>query len=169
MNEPCSICQDHMINPTRTVECGHYFCFECLFAWVKLRETCPLCRNRMYAIQFNFQPDGQYDEIEVLPNFDYERYITHQFNSHSIITVPNDLPALHIIEPTQNATGAVFYRESIMTRMEARIHSNSDHSTLFVQPQDRNFILNLLETSNVHRGIEHIERHPLFYKKHLCH
>ena len=46
LSEPCSICME--LDPQETVvelECGHYFHMKCVKDWVKIKGSCPMCRN----------------------------------------------------------------------------------------------------------------------------
>ncbi|KAJ3089529.1 E3 ubiquitin ligase [Quaeritorhiza haematococci] len=40
----CNICLDYMSNP-HVVECGHSYCFDCLFIWLSKTRKCPTCRQ----------------------------------------------------------------------------------------------------------------------------
>ena len=46
--EDCSICCETLRVPTTTA-CKHTFCLECLRTWLKKANTCPYCRNKLYA------------------------------------------------------------------------------------------------------------------------
>ena len=41
----CAICQDSVINNTR-LACKHEYCFSCVNAWFRVKNTCPLCREK---------------------------------------------------------------------------------------------------------------------------
>ncbi|KAG7881675.1 hypothetical protein KL937_001298 [Ogataea polymorpha] len=45
----CTICQELMVTPF-TVTCGHTFCYECLSDWLKVKHSCPLCRQRVRRV-----------------------------------------------------------------------------------------------------------------------
>ncbi|CAG8725893.1 9639_t:CDS:2 [Cetraspora pellucida] len=42
----CVICIEYMSNPC-TISCGHTFCYQCLYDWVKIRKECPTCRVKI--------------------------------------------------------------------------------------------------------------------------
>ncbi|KAF0446796.1 ubiquitin-protein ligase e3 [Gigaspora margarita] len=42
----CVICVEYMSNPC-TISCGHTFCYQCLYDWVKIRKECPTCRVKI--------------------------------------------------------------------------------------------------------------------------
>ncbi|OHS96873.1 hypothetical protein TRFO_01946 [Tritrichomonas foetus] len=44
IEEVCSICLTDPQDPVRLAECGHVFCSDCLFRWIKDHPSCPMCR-----------------------------------------------------------------------------------------------------------------------------
>lgn len=50
MRDACPICMDSYESDPSTIfvglvkNCGHYFHFECLWSWLELNQTCPICR-----------------------------------------------------------------------------------------------------------------------------
>ena len=50
MEDACPICMDTYETDPKTIfvglvkQCGHYFHFECLWNWLELNQTCPICR-----------------------------------------------------------------------------------------------------------------------------
>jgi hypothetical protein len=45
----CVICFKNKLKiNTRVYPCGHEFCDKCSFKWVKLNNTCPICRTPIY-------------------------------------------------------------------------------------------------------------------------
>jgi hypothetical protein len=63
---PCSVC---LAEPTDVSEincCNHKFCFECIYQWSRVTNTCPLCKTRFTKIQrFNAK---QQTNLVVVPN-----------------------------------------------------------------------------------------------------
>ncbi|VDP84570.1 unnamed protein product [Echinostoma caproni] len=47
-NFSCPICQGFLVR-ARVLGCGHQFCRECLYRWLKLRRMCPMCRQPVVA------------------------------------------------------------------------------------------------------------------------
>jgi hypothetical protein len=46
--ENCSICFESMMNKNISIPfCLHKFCSECLKEWLKQKNTCPICRNKI--------------------------------------------------------------------------------------------------------------------------
>lgn len=41
----CSICLDPYQSPLCNAHCGHMFCFLCLKAWLRQKQSCPICRR----------------------------------------------------------------------------------------------------------------------------
>ena len=40
----CPICGDIFRNPIRLENCGHTYCWSCIFKWFKYNKYCPICR-----------------------------------------------------------------------------------------------------------------------------
>jgi len=40
----CSICTLIIVNEHK-LECSHIFCKECIDIWLKIKQTCPVCRT----------------------------------------------------------------------------------------------------------------------------
>jgi peroxin-10 len=49
-SQKCSLCLEKRKDATIT-NCGHLFCWQCIFGWLKMREECPLCRNECKLAQ----------------------------------------------------------------------------------------------------------------------
>ena len=41
-NDICCVCFDECMN---TLNCGHYICEGCAKSWLKIKNSCPVCRN----------------------------------------------------------------------------------------------------------------------------
>ncbi|KAK1355448.1 hypothetical protein POM88_048704 [Heracleum sosnowskyi] len=55
VEEPCSICHiDFDVNQKICIlECGHMFHESCIVEWVREKNTCPLCRRKLYEYDSN--------------------------------------------------------------------------------------------------------------------
>ncbi|OMJ95431.1 hypothetical protein SteCoe_1196 [Stentor coeruleus] len=42
--EDCPICQDSLESNCRRMRCGHVYHFSCLRPWLRMHNTCPVCR-----------------------------------------------------------------------------------------------------------------------------
>lgn len=42
--EDCPICQDPLESNCRRMRCGHVYHFSCLQPWLRIHNTCPVCR-----------------------------------------------------------------------------------------------------------------------------
>lgn len=42
--EDCPICQDPLSDDCRRMRCGHTYHFDCLQPWLRVHNTCPVCR-----------------------------------------------------------------------------------------------------------------------------
>lgn len=60
MHPTCSICTE-VITDTATLNCQHVFCYDCILAWCKQTNTCPLCRAIITRIDNDsfYQPVGK--------------------------------------------------------------------------------------------------------------
>jgi len=45
----CSVCQEEYISEIKALElpCKHHFHSECLLPWLKLHNSCPICRHEL--------------------------------------------------------------------------------------------------------------------------
>ena len=43
----CSICLEIFKEKTKPLECRHIYCNECIMAWTKFSNVCPLCKIEM--------------------------------------------------------------------------------------------------------------------------
>lgn len=44
----CSICLEPHVNASRP-QCGHTFCYSCLWSWIRVNSSCPLCKEPITA------------------------------------------------------------------------------------------------------------------------
>lgn len=49
--DECSICLETYTNKSRVDNCVHFFCFDCIKAWTRNTNTCPLCKARITKIE----------------------------------------------------------------------------------------------------------------------
>ena len=49
----CYICLDKIFDPVTLLVCHHQYCFQCLFAWLKIKDTCPVCKSNVKAFVRN--------------------------------------------------------------------------------------------------------------------
>lgn len=47
LTNDCCICQESPKSPVIESNCHNAFCGACLFEWLKTKDTCPMCRNRI--------------------------------------------------------------------------------------------------------------------------
>eukprot|EP00467_Chlorarachnion_reptans_P026382 CAMPEP_0114511182 /NCGR_PEP_ID=MMETSP0109-20121206/14210_1 /TAXON_ID=29199 /ORGANISM="Chlorarachnion reptans, Strain CCCM449" /LENGTH=457 /DNA_ID=CAMNT_0001690591 /DNA_START=684 /DNA_END=2057 /DNA_ORIENTATION=- len=69
-DQVCSICRQDFDTPTVT-KCGHQFCFDCMKNWVKKRQSCPTCRQKvrledLTIIGDNGEDDGANKEGDIM-------------------------------------------------------------------------------------------------------
>jgi hypothetical protein len=64
----CSICFDTIHDDGFTTPCNHHMHNNCLTHWLLLKNTCPICRHKLYDptndIEENISEDEDDDEIE---------------------------------------------------------------------------------------------------------
>ena len=48
----CPICFNECKSPVKSNACNHIFCFECLRAWLEIKNKCPLCRRFIRKLLF---------------------------------------------------------------------------------------------------------------------
>ncbi|XP_063710141.1 E3 ubiquitin-protein ligase Topors isoform X2 [Culicoides brevitarsis] len=65
--ERCSICLGKCRNKCFTDSCLHYFCFNCLLEWSKIKAECPLCKQSFQSIIHNIKSMKEFDEYLVQP------------------------------------------------------------------------------------------------------
>ena len=46
----CAICQSRKREKTQCDNCPHTFCFNCILAWVRINNICPLCKARVMKL-----------------------------------------------------------------------------------------------------------------------
>eukprot|EP01098_Paradermamoeba_levis_P007927 TRINITY_DN3304_c0_g6_i1.p3 TRINITY_DN3304_c0_g6~~TRINITY_DN3304_c0_g6_i1.p3 ORF type:complete len:107 (-),score=5.64 TRINITY_DN3304_c0_g6_i1:251-571(-) len=51
MNEECGICREPISSEHATLICPHQFCFECIFEWSKVHNSCPFCKTKFTSIR----------------------------------------------------------------------------------------------------------------------
>ena len=55
--QTCNICLDNFVKGQITVslECGHFFHGNCIINWLKMRNTCPVCRHELESNDPNYE------------------------------------------------------------------------------------------------------------------
>lgn len=81
----CGICLEHPVDKI-TLNCGHYYCSQCIKVWQKRKNTCPYCRTPFYV---DVEPEGylyieqgEYDIYSRIDSRGEEKIIIHKKNSH---------------------------------------------------------------------------------------
>lgn len=47
LQSSCHICMDDLVDPVLESNCQNVFCGKCLLSWLKVKNTCPLCRSNV--------------------------------------------------------------------------------------------------------------------------
>jgi hypothetical protein len=55
--DKCSICLEKMQAKAKPEECRHIFCHDCIMAWTRFSNVCPLCKVEIYNL-FIFDEQG---------------------------------------------------------------------------------------------------------------
>jgi len=64
----CTICMEEIVKIGRT-NCGHEFCFMCLYNWLKKSKTCPICRCQIHNISFTIgNTNHLYIILDIIPS-----------------------------------------------------------------------------------------------------
>uniref|UniRef100_A0A336LHR4 E3 ubiquitin-protein ligase Topors n=1 Tax=Culicoides sonorensis TaxID=179676 RepID=A0A336LHR4_CULSO len=130
--ERCSICLGKCRNKCFTDSCLHYFCFNCLLEWSKIKAECPLCKASFQSIIHNIKSMKEFDEYLVQP-------------SVSSVTTPQmGFPYLpHLpTEPQSRVFHRVNYmlpdspRYTFNATMQVRPHQSDQIYQLFMQSND---------------------------------
>lgn len=61
----CYICLCAVDDPATVIRCGHSFCFDCLFTWYKVSETCPVCKSTHASFLRNATHDNNCTNVNV--------------------------------------------------------------------------------------------------------
>ena len=70
----CPICLTTITEPTSTA-CRHFFCLECLKAWLAAHKDCPTCRQELYKDPAESEEDIEMeDEAELPDSISLDRY-----------------------------------------------------------------------------------------------
>lgn len=60
----CPICLEEITDPVTLVVCQHSFCFVCVDHWFKVKESCPLCKEKRVSFVKNKEAN-KFTEIEL--------------------------------------------------------------------------------------------------------
>lgn len=63
----CAICLGEHVNASRP-RCGHTFCFSCLYSWIQVKKTCPICKGPGNIVTYEQYPKEQ-ENIETFDTF----------------------------------------------------------------------------------------------------
>lgn len=68
MSTECNICLETIKNPVMEYNCQNLFCGECLLEWLKLNNSCPLCRHNVDSNKLVYIVDKQLCENKNIKN-----------------------------------------------------------------------------------------------------
>jgi hypothetical protein len=46
----CCICTEDLVEKKAEINCGHFFCVECITKWSAIENTCPYCKKEFTRI-----------------------------------------------------------------------------------------------------------------------
>lgn len=46
----CCICTEDLVARKAEIDCGHFFCMECIQKWAAIENTCPYCKQEFTKI-----------------------------------------------------------------------------------------------------------------------
>jgi len=71
--QQCTICFENIQEKAALDSCLHNFCFECIFQWSKMNNTCPLCKARFHKLT-KAEPKKKQKKTEKRKNLQDSRY-----------------------------------------------------------------------------------------------
>ena len=80
--ELCNVClEDYKIGQiSNKLDCGHYFHDKCILQWLKMRNTCPVCRTELESNDPNYEK-RKHSHRETLRNF-HSNYGNNEDNNN---------------------------------------------------------------------------------------
>ena len=80
--ELCNVClEDYKIGQiSNKLDCGHYFHDKCILQWLKMRNTCPICRTELESNDPNYEK-RKHSHRETLRNF-HSNYGNNEDNNN---------------------------------------------------------------------------------------
>jgi hypothetical protein len=61
----CYICLETVQDPATVIYCMHSFCFDCIFTWYKISETCPVCKSTSASFLRNATHDNDCSNVNI--------------------------------------------------------------------------------------------------------
>jgi hypothetical protein len=62
-NTNCAICLERIQDLGYCDPCMHTFCVDCIMKWLRRKQSCPKCRQKVYGIICHVRSDDDYDEL----------------------------------------------------------------------------------------------------------
>jgi hypothetical protein len=92
--EKCPICLQIFNSKSKSYssKCFHSFCFECLLEWTKIKDSCPLCKQKFERIIF-----------DIKSNFEFKEYYLEKEAENAAV---QDQPPVQIIAYTLPSSGS---------------------------------------------------------------
>ena len=129
--EECSCCLNKInINNNYTItNCGHKFHSTCIFAALKQKNSCPLCRKTLYINMCDFEDDDtlNYENIVFRPI--PERIIRNQTENSSNSTNLNNNLSINLNENI-NSNNIEEIRINIINNQEQLQNNNSENNRI---------------------------------------
>lgn len=66
----CSICLEALNKLSRLIPCFHEFCLNCITFWLKISQSCPICRSPTEKLAYNFISPDHFDIIPTSKSMD---------------------------------------------------------------------------------------------------
>ena len=125
MRDACAICIDSYESDTSGVfvglitHCGHYFHFECLWNWLEINQTCPICRVRCDLAETDIRGLSLQQVLALVPS--------DTSQSGSLSNVSGTVQMVPIASPEEGASEAEAHAQPSCAPA-GDYHSDSDSS-----------------------------------------
>jgi len=148
----CSICLQNLSHPILSKCCIHFFCGFCLFSWIKLNYTCPICRCVLDLKMLVYINDNCQEYLQLNKKEKYQVLLTIlQNDGQYIIFSSNDTNFLQLKNILTNANIRYVYIHGTMNMREKQLslYLEKKIQILLLHSISNCFGIDLIETSDI--------------------